>query len=262
MSARYFLKLNHFEGPLDLLLYLIKLHEVDIFEVNLVDLSYQYLDYLRLIQFSDLRDASTFLAIAASLCEIKTRRLLPDTEKQASEGEEEEDPEAALRERLIEYKKFKEAGNYFMALFSENQTAYPPVAEWHRLEELYKDHTFPLRGDPPVLLVLYEQLLSTLSERRPVTVKAKREMMTIEQIIDRLVEGLRKVDCLLLHELYDKMTSRYELVAYILAMLELLRSVKELRCYQENMFGPLWIYWQGRGPQQYLGKRICGEDLF
>lgn len=256
MATGYFLKLNRFEGPLDLLLYLIKFNEMDIFEVNLAQLAEQYLSYLRLMQFADLKDASAFLVMGATLCEIKTRRLLPNSgKKEGDEEENEVDLEAQLKERLIEYQKYRDAGEFFSSIDKQTDASYSPVGEWERLEKEFGDRVSPLLGDPAVLVVLYEQLLSALTERKPIQVKTNKEMITIERVIEKMLESLKQCEVLLFQASYSQLKNRYELIAHVLALLELLKQMKDLRCYQETQTGPLWIYWYDeQNPDSYLSK--------
>ena len=144
-----------------------------LFRSDLFLLTTQYLEYLRLMQFSDIKDASAFLEMAASLIEIKTRHLLPNDQQSINEDEDledEEDPAVALQRRLIEYETFRKAAEYISSQSQAQMIA--TNSEWKRLEPQYADIEGPLRGDYAMLLVLYEQMLGSLSERRPVTVKA------------------------------------------------------------------------------------------
>ncbi len=104
----YKVKLEVFEGPLDLLLYLIKKEEIDIYDIPIARITEQYLGYLGLMQLLDLRLAGEFLVMASTLMQIKSKMLLPLEEREPEE-EEELDPRAELVRRLLEYKKFKEA---------------------------------------------------------------------------------------------------------------------------------------------------------
>lgn len=257
MATGYFLKLNRFEGPLDLLLYLIKFNEMDVFEVNLAELAEQYLSYLRMMQFADLKDASAFLVMGATLCEIKTRRLLPNFGKK--EGEESDDNEvdleAQLKERLLEYQKYREAGEFFSSIDKQTDASYSPLGEWERLEKEYGDRVSPLYGDPTVLVVLYEQLLSALVERKPIQVKTNKEMIAIERVIEKMLDSLKACEVFLFQTVYSKIKTRYELIAHVLALLELLKQMSNLRCYQDSEFGPLWVYWYDENnPDSYISK--------
>jgi segregation and condensation protein A len=257
MATGYFLKLNRFEGPLDLLLYLIRLNEMDIFEVNLAQLAEQYLSHLRLIQFSDLKDASAFLVMGATLCEIKTRRLLPHSEKnEGVDGQAGEiDLEAQLKERLLDYQKYREAGEFFSGMDKQTDIGYSPVGEWERLEKEYGDKVSPLYGEGAVLVVLYEQLLSALMERNPTRVKTTKEMITIERVIEKMLESLKICEVFMFQSMYAEIKNRYELIAHILALLQLLKQVGNLRCYQDVQYGPLWVYWYDESnPEGFIQK--------
>src|SRR3989338_5253833 len=104
----YKVKLEVFEGPLDLLLYLIKKEEIDIYDIPIAKITDQYLEYLELMKLLDLTIAGEFLVMAATLMHIKSRMLLPPDQLEEA-GEEEADPRTELVRRLLEYRKFKEA---------------------------------------------------------------------------------------------------------------------------------------------------------
>src|SRR5438270_12249923 len=102
----YLIDLDTFRGPLDLLLYLVKRNEVDIFDIPIARMTEQFLEYLRMIELIDVERAGDFLVMAATLMEIKSKMLLPRSEESA---EEEADPRLELVKQLIEYKRFKDA---------------------------------------------------------------------------------------------------------------------------------------------------------
>ncbi len=131
----YKVKFEVFEGPLDLLLYLIKKEEVDIYEVNLTKLATQFLEYLELMRMLDLDIAGEFLVMAATLMYIKSRELLPKDQQVKPEGEEDEDdPRWELIKQLIEYKKFKDAAVKLQKLEIEQENVYPRLGICARVE--------------------------------------------------------------------------------------------------------------------------------
>jgi len=241
VASNYFVKLEEFEGPLDLLLHLIRVHELDIFRVDLFVLTSQYLDYLRLLKFKDLNDAASFMEMAANLIEIKSRYLLP-TEKNSQNEEEidEEDEAASLQRRLLDYERFRRAAGF---LESTPQLGVQVLTntEWKRLAPKYADVEGPLRGEPATLVVMYENLLSTLSDRKPVTVTAKTERVSLEEVINKMADFIKEARFVLFQKMYGEMTSRYDLVANTLSMLQLTRDGK-LNIYQEEDMGPIWLY--------------------
>jgi segregation and condensation protein A len=244
MATSHFLKLDRFEGPLDLLLHLIKVHEIDIFDIDVFLLTQQYLDYLRLVDFSDLTDASEFLEMAASLIEIKSRMLLPRPTVMTDDGKFiEEDPRDSLQQRLIEYERFRRA--------AEELSARPQVGveimlnhEWKRLEKVFEGVEAPLTGDGATLCILYEQILQELADRKEEPkVKMHRHVVNVDQVISELRHLLETVTFTLFQGFYQKFRTRYEMVINVMAILELAKR-GDLRIYQQEMKGPLWLYRQ------------------
>ena len=124
--AEYTVKFEVFEGPLDLLLYLIKKEEVDIYEVNLTKLATQFIEYIETMRMLDLEVAGEFLVMAATLMYIKSRELLPVDQQAQVEGEDEgEDPRWELIRQLVEYKKFKDAAAQLQVLEARQEDVYP-----------------------------------------------------------------------------------------------------------------------------------------
>jgi segregation and condensation protein A len=241
VTAGYFVKLEQFEGPLDLLLHLIREHQLDIFDIDLYVLTLQYIEYLRVIKFRDLADAAEFMGMAAHLLEIKSEHLLPKDEKKLrSDGVEEEDPQKSLEYRLQQYDMFRKAGEHF-ANVAEASSKLITNSEWTRLAPLYEHIESPLKGDASHLVVLYEQMLADLADRRPARVTAKTHRVTVEQVIAEMKAMINEVRFSLLQGLYPKMPSRYSFVAHLLAMLQLVRD-GELNIHQETMMGPIWMY--------------------
>ena len=241
MSSEYFVKLDHFEGPLDLLLHLIRVHEIDIFDIDIFKLSTEYVGYLRLMKFDDLSDAGAFIEMAATLIEIKSRMLLPQDERRVTnEDGEEEDPVQALQQRLIQYEAIRKAAAA-LALLPQVGVEIQTNWEWQRLEEVFKDVEAPLKGDPAMLVVMYEQMLQSLGDRKVTRVEAQRHMVSLEEIIARMSADVDVLRFALFQGFYNRFESRYELVVHILAVLELARQFK-MKFYQQDLMGPLWIY--------------------
>src|SRR6516164_3327892 len=124
--AEYKVKFEVFEGPLDLLLYLIRKEEVDIYEVNLTKLATQFIEYIDTMRLLDLEVAGEFLVMAATLMYIKSRELLPVDQQVQTDGEDEgEDPRWELIRQLVEYKKFKDAAAQLAALEARQEDVFP-----------------------------------------------------------------------------------------------------------------------------------------
>ncbi len=241
MSSNYFLKINQFEGPLDLLLHLIKVNEIDVFNIDIYLLTNQYLEYLRLIEFDDLADAGEFLEMAATLIEIKSRMLLPTEKKDEEELFDDDDPRKPLQDRLVEYETFGKVAEYFERL-PQVGVDIQTNNEWKRLEGEYEHVESPLKGDSTSLVILWEQMLRDFSERKPPAIhQAKMHLVSVEEKIEELTEHLKTAKFSLFQGFYDRFKSRYELVAYILAVLEMTRW-RKLKVYQQEILGPIWIY--------------------
>src|SRR2546422_5343987 len=130
----YKVKFEVFEGPLDLLLYLIRKEEVDIYDVNLTQLATQFIEYIEVMRLLDLDMAGEFLVMASTLMYIKSRELLPVDQQVAAEGEEEgQDPRWELIRQLVEYKKFKDAAAQLQVLETRQENVFariPPKPEF------------------------------------------------------------------------------------------------------------------------------------
>ena len=241
MSSEYFVKLDRFEGPLDLLLHLIKVHEIDIFAIDIYKLTTEYLGYLRLVKFDDISEAGEFVAMGATLIEIKSRSLLPTEERKTlNEDGLEEDPLKTLQDRLLQYEMIRKAAEWFSQcpqMGVEIQTAH----EHERLAEVFKDVETPLEGDPAKLIIMFDQIMRDLADRKANKVEAKTHGITLEQTIERFDEYIQTVRFGMFQGLYNKFRSRYDMVVHLMAVLELSKQQK-IRVYQQDMMGPLWFY--------------------
>ena len=233
MTTGYHLKLSQFEGPLDLLLHLIRAHEIDIFNIDIFVLTSQYLEYLRLVRFDDLADAGDFLEMAATLIEIKTRMLLPSFDS-LTEGQEngDEDPRKALSDRLILHEQFLKAAEHLAASASMDTVIFSNH-EYERLSPMYEDIQAPLICDLASLVIMYDQLMKSAAEKKPPTkLEAITHQVTLEQKIKEIDNLIRTVRYILFQGFYERLRSRYELIVSILAILELAKSGR-LKLFQK-----------------------------
>jgi segregation and condensation protein A len=241
LTSEYFVKLDRFEGPLDLLLHLIRVHEINIFDIDCLKLATEYLSYLRLVQFDDLAEAGEFIAMGAQLIEIKSRSLLPSDERKViNEDGIEEDPIKALQERLLQYEMIRRAAEWLSTtpqMGVEIQLGH----EHERLAEVFKDVETPLEGDAARLIIMYEQMLRDLADRKASKIEAKTHSITLEQTIERLSQYITTVRYGMFQGLYNKFRSRYDLVVHLMAVLELSKQGLT-KVLQQDMFGPIWVY--------------------
>jgi segregation and condensation protein A len=235
-------KLSNFEGPLDLLLHLIKKNEVSIEDIPIALITQQYLDAIHLMQEMNLDVAGEFLVMAATLIHIKSKMLLPRPETAATVEGEEEDPRDALVRRLLEHQKFKAAAE----LLHEREQLRS--AQWLRPDERVAE----LAGDDyePELEV---DLFSLLSAFQSVVARAKLrpkvllppEQMPVEVRIEQLLERLSETDACGFEELFADVNDRGGLIVTFLALLEMIR-LKLVRVFQSGSFSPIRIYKRAR----------------
>jgi segregation and condensation protein A len=232
----YPVRLSNFEGPLDLLLHLIRRHELNIYDIPIALITQQYLEYLELMVDLDLEPAAEFLVMAATLIHIKSRMLLP---RPAPEQEDaEEDPREALVRRLIEHQKYRAAAE----MLHERETLRS--AQWSRPDQ----RVTPIAGDEyePELEV---DLFSLIAAFRQVVERAKQrprvpipgEEISIETRIGQLLSRLSLAEACGFPELFDDVATKADLVVTFLALLEMIR-LGLVRVYQTGALGEIRIY--------------------
>ncbi|MEZ5287347.1 MAG: segregation/condensation protein A, partial [Vicinamibacterales bacterium] len=232
------IKLQSFEGPLDLLVHLIRKNKVDVYDIPIALITKQYLDYLDLMQELNLDVASEFLVMAATLIHIKSRMLLPRPETAAGEVEEEEDPRDALVRRLLEHERFKAAAE----LLHERETIRN--AQWTRpdarVEAIAGEEYEPeLEVDLFSLLSAFKKVLERARERPPVPLPP--EEISIEARIEQLLERLSEAEACGFEQLFEDAASRPELIVTFLALLEMIR-LKLVRVFQSSQLGEIRVY--------------------
>jgi segregation and condensation protein A len=228
----YKVKLEVFEGPLDLLLYLIKKNEIDIYDIPVASITEQYLEYLELMRMLDLNIAGEFLVMAATLIHIKSRMLLPPEEKEIL-PEEEEDPREELVRKLLEYKKFKEVAGMLQDLEGQRKKMFTrtSVLELDSGEKFFEASLFDL------ITALTRVLKDVPKEIFQEIVK---DEFTVEQKVHDLLHMLVERQVLHLSELFAKAKNRLEIIATFLAVLELIR-LKEIIVVQKKGFGEIEV---------------------
>jgi segregation and condensation protein A len=236
--SEYKVKFEVFEGPLDLLLYLIKKEEVDIYEVNLTKLATQFIEYIEMMREFDLEIAGEFLVMASTLMFIKSRELLPVDQQAQIEGEEEgEDPRWELIRQLVEYKKFKDAAAQLQTLEARQENVFPRVPG--KLE-FVEDKPAP---KPDVSIFDLLNAVNTVLkrfEKREDTRDIFEDKWTVSEKIEYVVRVLASREQVRFSELFEDATSRSEVVCTFLALLELIR-LKQLVCVQAGDFGEIEI---------------------
>ena len=234
----YPIRLQHFEGPLDLLIHLIKKNEVNIYDIPIALITDQYLDYLSLMQELNLDLAGEFLVMAATLIHIKSRMLIPRPTPDVDGELDEEDPREALVRRLLEHQKFKAAAE----LLHERETLRS--AQYRRpdaavAEAAGEEQEPELEVDLFSLLAAFRGVLERAKSRPRVVLPP--EQMSIEERIEQLLERLSETEAVGFEELFADANTRGALIVTFLALLEMIR-LKLIRAFQSGSFGPIRVY--------------------
>ena len=239
-------KLQVFEGPLDLLLHLIDKNKVNIYDIPIVEITNQYMEYIRGMQHEDLNVMSEFLVMAATLLEIKSRAMLPRPPR-IEEGEE--DPEEALIRRLEEYKRFRETASAMKQferaaanLFTKLPEEYPLPPQETELVGL------TLHGLTEAFLRIWAR--KPASDESPETNHyaprdIHRDEHNVQECMLTLLKGVSSRGCLRFEETFSAAPSKEEVVTLFLALLELLK-LGEIHAEQEGTWGEIVLY-PGRG---------------
>ncbi len=230
----YQVKLPNFEGPLDLLLYLIKKEEIDIYDIPIAIITRQYLEYIELMRELDLEVAGEFILMAATLIRIKVKMLLPGN---TEEEEIEEDPRAELVRQILEYKRFKEVAESLTDRETEQRRLFPrSYFEW---EKKYEKKEVVLKDATMFdLLTAFKYALDHIP--KTTVHKIGPTGPTIENQIQFLLKLLEKKDHICFRELISELKERITIVVTFVAILELIRTHRIL-VQQVSIFGEIWI---------------------
>ena len=233
------LLIGDFEGPLDLLLHLIKKSKMEIFDIEISEITNQYLKYIESMSEMNLDIASEYLVMASELIEMKSRKLLPNKQDEEESNEEELiNPEEELKRRLLEYKKYKESTSVFRSL-EENRSSYYTKAP----ESLQKYSKEKLENDGNVsvmdLLEAFEKLLERQNLNKPLNTKIARKELSVKERVVKIREILKLKKKINFIELFDDFSKPYVVVTF-LSILEMAKN-KEITLKQDNNFSDIYV---------------------
>jgi len=244
----YKIKIDAFEGPLDLLLHLINRLEIDIYDIPVSEITEQYVSYIHTMKELELDVASEYLVMAATLLAIKSKMLLPKHEDEWDAEEEEftyeEDPRDELVMQLLEYKKYKEAAGEFKNLEAERALIYtkPPIDL-----SPYSSDAKVEKADLDVniydMLGAFQKLLRRKKLQRPLQTRITRQEMSIEKRIGELRETLRAGRKKVAFSTLFADDNKEQLVVTFLAILEMMKQ-NEVIVEQTNNFEDIFIAWK------------------
>jgi segregation and condensation protein A len=228
-----------FEGPLDLLLHLIKVNEVDIYDIPIALITAQYLEYLDLMQELNLDIASEYLVMAATLAYIKSRLLLP-SQTDLSEEKTGEDPRDELVRRLLEYQKFKQAAEQLGSKEILGRDVFARSAH----EEIEEGE-----GGEDIEASLFDLMEALREILKKVETQEKlldftREKISLKDKMIEILEKLRDAEHILFEDLFSGYITRFEIIVTFVALLELIKNQK-IRALQVQAFGSIRIYRRG-----------------
>ena len=240
LMNEYRVQFDVFEGPLDLLLHLVKKQEVDIYQVNLTRIASEFVAYIDQMRELDLEIAGEFLVMAATLIYIKSRELLPADQKPdapSGDDDDEEDPRFELIRRLVEYKKFKDAAADLQSLEQRMDQVYG-----HRSAPVVPDGPEPRRREAVSVFDLIQAvsvILKRFNERDDVR-EIQADPHTVSEKMAALRILIEERGRFRFSELFAQARSRNEVVVTFLAMLELTR-LRHLRVTQGEDFGEIEV---------------------
>lgn len=238
----YKVMLETFEGPLDLLLYLIEKAQIDIYEIPINEITDQYLDYIKKMGELDLEITSDFLVMAATLLEIKSKMLLPSTKEDVNLKQleiEEADPRTELVNKLIEYKKYKNVAIRLKDLEEiQKKIFYKPkedFALYSSKEEKLEDMNIEQ------LAQAYKKLFRKRTKNRTfIITKIQNEEYTLKECINKIKNILKLKKRIKFSQLFKGKPNRREIVSTFLSLLELVKN-KYICAYQRNNFDDILI---------------------
>ncbi len=223
------IRLGEFAGPLDLLLFLIKQEQANIFDIPIAKITDEYLKYVRLMKQLDIAVAAEFLVMSATLIEIKSKMLLP-RDPDEPESEEFEDPRKELVDRLLEYEKFKSAAEMLYERTTIEQAVFPRG----KIES--DDNNAEISATVFDLITVFQKIAAR--RREEVKMEIKREEITLAEMLRSIRRRLAELSELNILEFFAETQSRRELVTAFIAVLEIVRT-EGIRLIQRQTFGDI-----------------------
>jgi segregation and condensation protein A len=236
----YQVRLSQFEGPLDLLLHLIRRDKIDIYDIPISHITHEYLSYIEIMQELELELAGEFFVMAATLMRIKAQMLLP---RRSDVDEEEEDPRDELVQNLLEYKKYKEAAQHMAEMENDRRRVFTrPTAVFVSDDE-----------EGPVLEVTVFDLLGAFKKvfdelKKQVSYRISRDQVTIEEKFEIIRTNLQSRREMLFTELFEGDFSKMDIIVTFLAVLEMVR-LGELLARQMTKGQDIWLYSPAEKPR-------------
>ena len=256
----YRVKLEIFEGPMDLLLYLIRKNEVDVYDIPVALIVEQYMAYLDLMKSLSLDVAGDFIVMAATLSHIKSQMLLPREDE--AEGEEEaEDPRAELVRRLLEYQRYKDAAEDLISRPVLGRDVFVREPGREQIQEAAEAAGIPEVTFAEVGIFELMEAFREVMERADITDwhEIAMERVSIMDRINEILELFREEESLSFDQLFTEVTSRVMIIATFLAILELIK-LKVIKAHQDRPFGQIYLVRAAAIDDQWLSDNLPKID--
>ena len=236
MSDKYVVTIDNFDGPLDLLLHLIKEQDIDIYDIKIEDITKQYLDYIRHMKELNLEIASEYLVMASELIEMKSKMLLPK-KKEKEEDDYEEDPRELLIERLLAYKKYKEVTSEFKDLELTRKMVF--TREPDNLNRYVKEDENSEELGVADLINAFNNLLKRKELDRPIATKITKKELSVAEKVNKIKNILRNKKRINFEDVFE-VSTKEEVIISFLSVLEMVKK-DEILLTQEGNFKSIVI---------------------
>lgn len=231
MSDKYVVTIDNFDGPLDLLLHLIKEQDIDIYDIKIEDITKQYLDYIRHMKELNLEIASEYLVMASELIEMKSKMLLPK-KKEKEEDDYEEDPRELLIERLLAYKRYKEVTSEFKDLELTRKMVF--TREPDNLNRYVKEDENSEELGVADLIDAFNNLLKRKELDRPIATKITKKELSVTEKVNKIKNILRNKKKINFKDIFE-VSTKEEVIISFLSVLEMVKK-DEILLTQEGNF--------------------------
>lgn len=231
-------KLEAFEGPLDLLLHLIKKNEINIYDIPIAAITEQYLEYLDMMSELNIEIAGDYLVMAAELGLIKSKMLVPRPEP---EKEEEEDPRAELVRRLLEYQRYKDAAEKLVNFEILERDVFARIFQD---EDGVEQRNQPIKADLWSLIEAFREICRRRESSWVRNIKFDIETVTLDDKIGELILRLKECRTVLFEDLFSRSASKFDVIITFLAVLELIKA-EVLGGFQVTPYAPIQIVYIG-----------------
>lgn len=231
MSDKYVVTIDNFDGPLDLLLHLIKEQDIDIYDIKIEDITKQYLDYIRHMKELNLEIASEYLVMASELIEMKSKMLLPK-KREKEDDDYEEDPRELLIERLLAYKKYKEVTSEFKDLELTRKMVF--TREPDNLNRYVKEDENSEELGVADLIDAFNNLLKRKELDRPIATKITKKELSVAEKVNKIKNILRNKKKINFEDIFE-VSTKEEVIISFLSVLEMVKK-DEILLTQEGNF--------------------------